>query len=148
MPPRPSTCTTCDRVMGRCHRASSDRREPREWKPRRPRQRACTEQHSNSLTDRALGASILPLLAAPLKSNQNITAVPIIEPKIARTIGVIGHNDRRSWRLPQAATLVATFSIVSARCCASVILPGRCSGTRPTKRLPGNAEKCSFPNAA
>ena len=52
------------------------------------------------LTDRGLGASILPLLAAPLKSNQNITAVPIIEPKITRTIGLL---QRRGAHLSTAA---------------------------------------------
>jgi DNA-binding transcriptional LysR family regulator len=52
------------------------------------------------LTDRGLDASILRLLAAPLKSNQNITAVPIIEPKITRTIGLL---QRRGAHLSTAA---------------------------------------------
>jgi DNA-binding transcriptional LysR family regulator len=39
-------------------------------------------------------------LAAPLKSNQNITAVPIIEPKITRTIGLL---QRRGAHLSTAA---------------------------------------------
>ena len=38
--------------------------------------------------------------AAPLKSNQNITAVPIIEPKITRTIGLL---QRRGAHLSTAA---------------------------------------------
>ena len=40
------------------------------------------------------------LLAAPLKSNQNITAVPIIEPKITPTIGLL---ERRGAHLSTAA---------------------------------------------
>lgn len=54
------------------------------------------------LTDRGLGASILPLLAAPLKTNQNIAAVPIIEPKITRTIGLL---ERRGAKLSPAARI-------------------------------------------
>jgi len=52
------------------------------------------------LTDRGLGASILPLLAAPLRSNQKITAVPVIEPKITRSIGLL---QRRGANLSTAA---------------------------------------------
>jgi DNA-binding transcriptional LysR family regulator len=54
------------------------------------------------LTDRGLGASILPLLAAPLQTNQHITAVPIIEPKITRTIGLL---QRRGANLSTAARI-------------------------------------------
>ena len=52
------------------------------------------------LTDRGLGASILPLLAAPLRSNQKITVVPVIEPKITRSIGLL---QRRGANLSTAA---------------------------------------------
>ena len=52
------------------------------------------------LTDRGLGASILPLLAAPLRYNQKITAVPVIEPKITRTISLL---QRRGAHLSTAA---------------------------------------------
>jgi DNA-binding transcriptional LysR family regulator len=52
------------------------------------------------LTERGLGASILPRLAAPLKTNQNVTVVPISQPTITRTIGLL---QRRGAHLSTAA---------------------------------------------
>jgi len=51
------------------------------------------------LTERGLGASILPQLAAPAKTN-NVTVVPITLPTITRTIGLL---QRRGAQLSTAA---------------------------------------------
>jgi hypothetical protein len=49
--------------------------------------------------------SIRVRMAAPLKSNQNITAVPIVEPKITRTICLL---QRRGATYPRPRGFFAT----------------------------------------